>query len=728
VNDLNLIQTLFDIAKSSVIKKRNMAEQYETQDIRKKFLKYEEAYYNYSDRYTKEQRQEIIDDYVEENEYYRMLNAKPPLGEEGVKLTDDIINEVNEDTNIIDQDKYVHEMSKIEINIMLSNGMMDLLIEKYPDKKYLTFLHSPIPYIISRKAEPFDLMATKNVYSNNANLIATVYNEAFAKVKRHFINTIYNEYYHYNYDYYEEVMVNYIILAAIIESVNQLNMDNMSVSSLSADNLKHLFQDYGLPSNMNLPYNLATKLAASLNSLTRHKGDKKAIIDISEIFNLNIIYRYYLHKRPSDNVETLPNDASNENKFTLEFVKVPFGDKDIHQYLSDPNNVIPYDEFVRDDETWGDDTEAKLYDSDFSMIETKYMSIEDLTDITRTSFKTSLFFQHFLKSNELSRNLMFQHRYLDSPISLFDLIVYLTSLMITKRGYVDEIYYDFDTVSHLIGMNDEFDEKEIIHELKYLFSDKEFEETIQNDIEFLDTEDEDISIRNVMEKYVGNMDVIYLIEQKMFETEDYRRYSILKKIFDSLTIIETNNNIYGQAETYSDYLRGSNLELYERMQSLIPSMNEINPQEYHLTAYEENQIIDEIAYIIEIMEDVLAYFDNDEPPIALEFFTDIKQSELDRIKTYLYQVVNFFKSHTNHLMDLTVSYRVDDPFKKIKVLEELEIMDTYEYEDSITELITNCKIHYIELTEKMYSDTIDIKESVQISDTNKKGGFDYYEN
>lgn len=725
---MNLIQTLFDIAKSSVIKKENMAEKYETQTIRKRFLKYEEAHYDYSDRYTDEQRQDIIDNYVEENNYYRMLNGKPPLGEEGVKLTDDIINDINEDSNLIDQSKYVHDMNKIETNILVSNGTMDLLIEEYPDKKYLRFLNNPIPYIVSRKADPFDLMSTKSVYSNNASLIASIYNEAFAKVKRHFMNTIYNEYYHYNYDYYEEVMVNYIILASVIESVNQLNMDNMTVTSLSAENLKNLFKDYGLPANIDLPYNLATKLASSLNSLTRHKGDKKAIIDISEIFNLNIIYRYYLHKRPADNVESLPNDATNENKFNLEFVKVPFGDKDIHKYLSDPDNVIPYDEFVRDDETWGDEIKPQLYDSSFSMIETKYMSIEDLSDITRTSFKTSLFFQHFLKSDKISRNLLFQHRYLDTPVSLFDLIVYLTSLMITKRGYVDEIYYDFDTVSHLIGMNDEFDEKEVIHELKYLFSDKEFEDTIQEDINFLDPEEEDISIRNMMEKYVGNMDVIYLIEKKMFETEDYRRYKILKKIFDSLTIIETNSDIYGNATTYSDYLRGSNLELYERMQSLIPSLSEDVSSNYNLSNYEENQIIDEIGYIIEIMEDVLSYFDNDEPPIALEFFTEMKQSELDKIKTYLFQVVNFFKSHTNHLMDLTVSYRIDDPFKKVKVLEELEIMDTYNYHDKFSDLISNCKIQYIELTEKIYSDTIDVKETVQISDTNKKGGFDYYEN
>mgnify|MGYP000090652120 CR=1 FL=1 len=67
-------------------------------------------------------------------------------------------------------------------------------------------------------------------------------------------------------------------------------------------------------------------------------------------------------------------------------------------------------------------------------------------------------------------------------------------------------------------------------------------------------------------------------------------YKLLKKIHDTLTIIKSNTNIYGEAQTYSEYLMGSNLELYQRLTEVVPALDVEDPQSYEMTSYDENKI------------------------------------------------------------------------------------------------------------------------------------------
>ena len=78
-----------------------------------------------------------VDNYEEKNNYYRMLNGKPNVGEEGIYIVRDII-----DLDNIDYDKPIHEQNSDTLDYLYKQGIIDELIESYPTCKYLKHLGS----------------------------------------------------------------------------------------------------------------------------------------------------------------------------------------------------------------------------------------------------------------------------------------------------------------------------------------------------------------------------------------------------------------------------------------------------------------------------------------------------------------------------------------------------------------------------------------------------------
>lgn len=709
---MDMIELVFDIASSAVIKEQKIAEANETDDSVRNYLRYRSAYYNHQDM-DEDEREEILNNFEEENDYYRSLMGLPPYGELGLRL--------NKDVTEVDSD-FLHEMSSLELNILNSKGILDDIIKENPDKRYLRFLRNPVPLLNAREAERFQLLTLTPPSVDQADIVKNIFRENYSKVRKYFLRTNFDPYYYENYEYYEATMINFLVMAALVESINELNMELIDFSTLSEDDIKYLFEDYGLPSDWNLPSSIANRIAASLNSLIRHKGSKQVILDITEIFGLDLIYRYYLHKTPVDNIENIPDDAPIEDKFNLDFIKVPFGEKNIHKYLINPENRTPYKDFIQDDETWSPNIQANLYESDFSLIETKYMSVEDISDIVRNTFRTTMFFEYLLNESQISQELYINHSFIDGNMSLFDSIIYLTALMVAQRGYVDHIPYDFDKVVHITGLNTDVDLQKINHELNYLINDEEISELIKEDLDL--DELEDIDMREVIERYVDNMVVIERIEDLLLEINDFERYRALKTIYDSLTTIEVNKEIYGGAERFSEYLQNNSPELFNRFLELVPFYND---EDEEMTEVMREAMREEISYILNQLSETLNRHTTDRGEEQLDFIEDIRLEESDIIQRYLFDVIDFFKSHTNELRDFTTVFRIDDPFQGVNILESLEIWEDIDLHDLINKYLFKNEIAYMRASKLVSDKNLNVKEKVFIANKHNRGGFDIYE-
>src|SRR5699024_6106588 len=86
----------------------------------------------------KYKQEEFMETYEEQNNYYRMLNGLPDVGDRGILLTDDQISRLN--IRFFDVSKHLHEMSNNEINLLDTFGILDEIKEANPTKRYLWHL------------------------------------------------------------------------------------------------------------------------------------------------------------------------------------------------------------------------------------------------------------------------------------------------------------------------------------------------------------------------------------------------------------------------------------------------------------------------------------------------------------------------------------------------------------------------------------------------------------
>ena len=230
---MSVIKDIFKLASTSVVKEQKTADKYETVEARKSFDRYRSAFYDQTGLSDSEQ-QELVDNYDELNDYYRMLNGKPPYGEEGVKLEKDISG--------VDNSKYLHEMNEFEINLLVITGELENVIADNPERTYLKYLTVDIPYMVSRPAPQFSLLAVDESKYDINDRVVNIYKEFFTKNREYFMKTIYNEYYHQQYDYYEEMMICYLILSTVVSTINEVNKENVDINMLDEDEINKLFK------------------------------------------------------------------------------------------------------------------------------------------------------------------------------------------------------------------------------------------------------------------------------------------------------------------------------------------------------------------------------------------------------------------------------------------------------------------------------------------------------
>ncbi|MFW6015412.1 MAG: hypothetical protein ACOCRK_03180 [bacterium] len=703
-----LINEIFALAGNAIIKRKKYADSLETLEATKSFDIYKAAFFNY-DGISKKERDNIINNYQEKNNYYRLLNGYPPLGEEGIKLDPDT------DLTGIDNDMYLHEMSESDLDVIIRVGILDDLIERYPDKTYLKSLKKRIPFIESRSADKFTLLGIFEVEDMDIEpFLKDTFMEMYEKNRHYFLRTNFNEYYFENYDYYELMMIFYLLFSTVITTIDELNEQLIDINILDEVDMNNLLKEYGVP-NWGLPLSIKKKLVKVINTLVMNKGSKQTIVDIAKLFDLDNIYRYYLHKKLIN--YNFDEDTPSNEKYQLEFVRVPFGQKNIYECMQNRENIRDFQEFVYDDPRWGDRNtgdllEDELLETDFSFMSTKYMSIENMIELTKLTFENSLFFQGFFNMDHISKHLYIRHDKLDAEVSLFELLVYETALCILRLGYDDLIPYESDKVSYVIGLNNEPDLKKLEHKFRVALANTEDQELLM----LYDEIGRGKNIYEVMDDYAENVDIIKKIRQLMTQCDDIETYKLLQKVLDTMTIIGTNKRVYNDVDRYSEYLADNNEPLYNK---------------YHELQYNNDmeKIRDEMRYVFELLKKELENISSANKK-HFDFLDDHINEELDDLKSYLFKVIEFFKSHTNELKDYSVLYKIDDPFTRLHVLEDLTITEEFYQWEKVEYFLYGgmSKIETFNNKLGVYKDKHEIKEVLLEKDLyNSEGGFFAYD-
>ena len=625
----------------------------------------------------KYQREITINEYVEQNDYYRVLIGKPPMDtpeEEFIYLT-----EAQMEYYKIDEVRPIHDYPQ-EIQIKLERVVIPELITLYPDREYLKHMGSKAVNLVrAREAKNFEIIFTDVVLDN---VFLRAFFETYDFSREYFMSVIYNEALTGRYELYD----NFIAMNIMIMTIQRMIVDTIK-TAIDRDfydivNLKKFFDCYGVPFFEELPLDYQRSIVKNMNMLIRKKSTDSCLYDITNVLMLNNvnIYKYYLVKErllddegnPIIQYKTVYDDYGNEIQeldyeamYDFYFQSTDIYEPNVIVAIENKANKYHYNEVTDEDVHWWEDDDLlkEKYERQYNFIETKYLGVNIMQNLTRLIYDT-VYFIHLLVDNKDTTTPM-ETRILNSdamktgtdyiylqldrftpvPVSIFDAVVIMSALVCKKNGMKGNIITQHaGKILSVLGFNFEANFELIrnaINKYKYHFRDK----SILKYLDLLDIKRvEDIEIL-----YNNFLNFAEFCKERIAHTEDIREYRAYKELFKVFTVREEVGNAFTMsngeiAETYMEYL-------YDKLPNIAQYIDSLHKDK--LGVYIDHVL----GRLNELIPD-------------LEYVTSINGTN-NNVMNALVAMINFFKSYTTDLRNLTVLYYLDDKFyNKIRMVHD----------------------------------------------------------
>ena len=593
------------------------------------------------------QRQKIIDDYIEMNNYYRMLIGIPNVEED----VEDYIYLPNEYIQLlnIDPSTPIHELTSGQITILTSHGYIDEIINKYPNKKYLKYLgNNKIDLVMARTSHNFALLKIPYGISESLwNSFALMYEQS----REYFMTCIYITEYRNIIDYYDNFMAMCVMLMAIQQVIARTMKNVISREFFDEYSVKLLFGVYGVPYNQYMDSATRKQVVQSLNLLVQNKGTNKVLFDIASILGYDRlhIYKYYLMKCQKFDLEGFPithyktDETTGEtvidykNTYDIFFQKVAFDENDAYKAVQNSSNRLPYADITESDPYWVEDAqlEEELYQSEYNYVESKYMGVSITYRMSRLLFENIYLLKMIFEKKDEIPNIT-----IDIPkisihgtVSLFDAICILCAMTCKQNNLNGEILTSASKIMHVMGFNFEKDYDTIRNEI------------LQN--EYLDNKLIDffkdstcLTVDRINTLYQNYLNLYDIIVETMSTTNSLEVYEAYKKFYMSLYYTNENREMFNigtiqepvYAETFLDYVKYSTPDIYQ----FIINTDKNNMHEFI------NHVVNKIKLLIPTLK-------------YLGFFSD-SSSVMEEM---LLQLIRFFKSYTTDMLDMDVIIILD---------------------------------------------------------------------
>ncbi len=632
--------------------------------------------YKLRDEFLKRQRKKIVDNYIEKNNYYRMLNGQPDFEDTMSNFV--FVEREVADKYGINSDTPIHLLSEVKISLLQTLGYIDQLIEKYPDKKYLRFLgNRKIDIVTARTAKNFAVLRIPyDVSATMWDRFALTYEQC----REYFMTCIYITEYRNTIDYYDNFIALCIMVMTIQQVIARVIKDTIERNFFDDYCVRTLFSVYGVPYYTYMDSGIKRQIVQDLNILVLNKGTNKVLYDIASILGYDRlkIYKYYLMKVQKFDINGVPvkyyKDETDpetgerildyEKMYEVYFQKVELKDLDTYKSLLDVTNHRTYEEVTSGDPFWieDDDLYKEVYESEYNFVETKYLGVSISYKLSKILFENVYLMKMiFEKKDEIPGILLSLPKV--SPfaeVSLFDAIVALCAMTCKQNHLKGEILTRPSAIMHVIGFNFE----------------KDFE-TIRKDIEANPYLDNSLTkffkdsstytadgINNLYKNIVSLYDTIV---DKMATTQNIEVYDAYRKFYESLYYTDENRKMFQigvdsdnnpiYANTFMEYLQVMNPELFE----LIDNTDSDKFYEY------VNHICQKIMAIIPDLK-----------------YLGVMSGRSETMEKMLVDLIRFFKSYTTDMLGLNILYIFDmKPELLLRLIDQVHIHKTIQPQDEL---------------------------------------------
>lgn len=600
-------------------------------------------------------RNERIESYVEENDYYRMLIGLPPMSD-------------TEEDFVYYKGHPIHNLPLDLFFECKYTGYLDVKIKEFSDKPYLWYIGKNIDLIHAHESSQFDILWTKDGTKYNK------YRECFNKERDVFMRTVHSDYLCESTDFAEARELVTIKLQSIIIYKLESNSNELDKAEFTVEEATKIWREFGLsfPKNMIEDYRNTTTFL--LNYLVSLKGTNKAMSYISEnLFTGIKLYKYFIRKTHRIQEKyPLPEGTDPMDFYNIEFILRPFYATNINDYKENDldDKVLSYDEVVAMDPRWRDSEELKrsVFESDFSYVESKYLSLDNFIDLSEFSNTFAVLTRVLIEHSEIMKTKNILVPSIGYNEDAFSIIVYYLAL-ITRfvEGKNVTIPDSIETTIKLLG----FQIPENIDELRvrfaWFFARSEYSW-------LLDQFPDAINTNNSFFNFIVNTDKVIGLDNYMHDLlascRNWPEYDLASKIFDMVKLVNRSPSSYGleptlEGMTYQDWLLKNVPAVYSTFSNIVSN--------------KDNHMIE-----LDSLTQVLVKFFEDQTrpeynPSNITTVINTFSIMANGVSKYLMYVLNMFKSYSTEFLNENVAYYVDERYNRFQQIENLRIDGHYNY-------------------------------------------------
>lgn len=597
----------------------------------------------------------IIANYVEKNNYYRMLAGLPDYDDKDYVYCP--TNDIGISTTIP-----LHQLDSYQIGLFLGSPLYATVLAANPTKKYLNYLGTySISYYSARKALNYELLYATTTDPEN---IAIDFRKYYANARLYYMQALYNPSFANAYTYYDNFIGLCMIIMAVQRTCAQVFQQGITRDFYDTQLVRYLFDSYNIPYITDMTLEQMKLLAKNLNIFLSLKSSTKVLFDICSIFgysNINI-YKYLLvrdHVKDSvtgDPIFPTHSVANGDGTYVVEpdyakmydiyFQKVDVETRDLAVALEDKTNKTDYATLIAQDPYWIDDSNLreKIYKATYNHIETKYISMDTMIHITAMMYEINHTFRMIIDNNAQFKNVSITlSKASASPMTLYTTIIYACALFCKKYGFTGEIPITPSSVAYVYGFNFHADIATIINDIsKSEYIDSSIAKYLLN-FSVQSTKDVDRIYSNI--KALKD----FVVEQ-MASTKDIEAYRAYKKLYNSILVVQDVPSVYTKsdgtyAKTYEDLLQDIDSTAYN-------SFKLIDTTDTNAVS----DIMDQILYKLESLSSSYKYLHT--------------AADVSSVFDVMVKLIKLFKSYTVNLLYAGILYIFDDRYMNmLKVLD-----------------------------------------------------------
>lgn len=627
--------------------------------------------YNRRDSVLLAMRNYIVENYVEQNNYYRMLYGLPDIEDK---------EEIWMDYELYAQYDVppapIHEVSHDNLLMLESFGEIQKLIDRFPEKKYLSYLGKRrVELTIARLADNFEILYFPRLSGQD-----NFYKEfmmTYESCREYFMSIIYNRFYTSKYDQYDNFIAFDILIMTINRMISGALLRFKQREFYDVDTMKIFLNAYGVPLVSTLNIQQLRLLCKNINILLKEKCTNKVFIDIMDLLNFGNIQvkKYYLIKQrkmneygkpmfvyKADEDGNLTDNLDLEKMYDFYFLHTSIDNYRIQSI--DTADRIEYRNMISGDLYWQEDERLKnkLLNSKFNYIETKYIDFDVIYRMQNLIFETE-HLTRIVLDNKITKSILISlSKLVSNDVKLYDAFIFLICMMCkyyhvkpsllttpSKVMYIKE--FDFDKDLRVIVQDIEGKCKTINSTKIFGFNFNANLSKIQDDVLADRKLDKrllkyinalvlkDVNAINAM--YIQVKELRNLLIDQMMRAESIEVYNAYDKLYQTLLTTDYNRENFKLKdgtipESYDECLKDSDYALYE----------------CYMNANTEDEISDIIDYVTERFTTLFQ---------DTKYLNQMKIMDKRQVQNII-KLLNFFKSYTVMIKDMNFLIIFDDKY------------------------------------------------------------------